>query len=419
MNERENLITGNGGDLTVFGTADLAVVTRPAQEQLRYARRPKKVPPELIEQALRNNPLESIPRWDFSAEVASSSVFRQQLPELMAQLLRTQFLMLADMGLTFSSTDAEIEAAVAKKTREKPDVGPYVKSMAGLLMFFRDLFAFVEFIIDKGFFSEKHLTSVYTIVSAFTSLMPNTADALRLFKPIGAQIKFNHDRYIFEIPTVLPASNLPEILLAMPVCFFGGTESTLGNDDPRPSTKMKLLCDAVGSKSFAWLYQMYNRRDRNIEQNFKGMPDPIPSDYVEFRKQLSTMVDLEVIATPYHGIASEEWKDPNWLAGIDPIAFALHRDIPFVTIFKRWSGSGIFPLLGDLMGDTISHIRTNMRLLEKFSASTYWHRGNNLYDNGQMLLGGSSRGGNNGLVEFAEKMLRAFEQGTVFEFLRT
>ncbi len=367
-------------------------------------RKPKFVSPELVAQAIANNPLETMPHWQFSDEVKASSTFRQALPQLRNSFLNTHFLLLADNGITFETPATEMSQKLSQLKQGKAHLSKHIEAVETCFRAFQKIFSFTDFIVEKGRFEEKHLTSLHSMCTAFAALN-DPIRAARLMKPIGLQVEFNRERYIFELPTVFSTSNLPEILLAMPVCFLD-VNSTVNEADPHPSAHLKMLCDIVSSKNFTWFYQMYNRRDRSIK-DFKGA-DPIPSDYLEFRTGLKPLIDLEVICTPYHSIASKEWADPAWLAGIDPVALGLYSNLPFFTMFKRWSGNGIFPLLPDLMGDTISHMASNISKLDNFRHDSYWYKGNNLENN---LLSGR-------LPQFAQEIIDAFKEGKVFQFLR-
>lgn len=373
-------------------------------------RKRRAVPPELIQQAIANNPLDTVPRWQFTDEILAANSFRQSFPELKAAFMRTHFLFLQDLGFSFDMEDHDIKEKTAKLLREKSSLTTHVQASSDCLRAFSELFSFLDFIIEKGRFQEKHLTSLQTVCTSFAALAADPVQAARLMKPIGAQIAFNRERYIFEIPTVLSTNNLPEILLAMPVCFMSGTGvRSSKEDDPPVSDAARTFCDLVGSVSFAWFYQMYNRRDRTIQANLENFLDPVPSDYLEFRPQLAPMVDLEVICTPYHHIASKEWADPAWFGGIDPIALGVQKGIPFVTIFKRWSGNGVFPLLPELMAGTIQHLSANTNKLGNFN-SPYW------YKTMTSSLYLSNAGGV--LSAFAKRLIQTFGEGKAVDLLR-
>jgi hypothetical protein len=396
--------TESNGEELGIKTVSQAEMTAFDRQSYRGVRKPKIVPQELIDLAIRNNPLESIPRWQFTDEVKASSVFRQNFPTLKSGFLRQQFLQLADIGITFENSIVEIEEIIQSE-QDDNHLRVHLSSLKNSFMAMREIFLFLDFILEKDKFEEKHLTAIHTICNAF-NLIGDQKRRERFIAPIAKMCLFNRERYIMEMPTVLSVDNLPELLLAFPVCFLNGlsAKNKIGND-PEPSEAVRLICDAVGSTSFAWFYQMYNRRDRLITA-YKGA-DPIPADYLEFRTQLSSLIDLDVIATPYHEIASTEWADPAWRSSIDPIAFGIQQEIPFITIFKRWSGNGIFPLIPDLMADTIDHIAKHVDRLNSFNTNTYWYKGTS----------GTCLG--NGLKSFGNTVVAKFKEGKIIEFLRS
>lgn len=405
------LLAVASSDLEQFGMKPATIAELARVDELSPMMRLRKrrvVPPELIQQAIANNPLETVPRWQFTDEVLAATSFRQSFPELKTAFMQTHFIFLQDLGFAFGMQDQEIVEKTAKYAREKSGLTTHLQASSDCLLAFNRLFSFIDFIIEKGRFQEKHLTSLQTICTAFGALAADPVQAARLMKPISAQIAFNRDRYIFEIPTVLAMNNLPEILLAMPVCFLQGKGVRPSNDDdPQVSEAAKMICDLVGSRAFAWFYQIYNRRDRDIKGNLQNFLDPVPSDYLEFRTCLAPMIDLEMICTPYHHIASREWTDPTWLAGIDPIALGIQKGIPFVTIFKRWSGNGVFPLLPELMAGTIEHLTACSNKLSNFK-NPYWYKApapSTYLSNSRMLTG------------FVNKIIEAFGRGEVVKLL--
>ncbi|MFH1632135.1 MAG: hypothetical protein ABIA47_03940 [bacterium] len=77
----------------------------------------------------------------------------------------------------------------------------------------------------------------------------------------------------------------------------------------------------------------------------------------------------------------------------------------------RWSDSGLFPLIGEMVADTISFLRTNKERLEGFGQSPYWHTPDGSA-NGSLLHAGDVLQGR------AREMIRHFEAGTLFNYLR-
>jgi hypothetical protein len=402
----KELIVPTGFEELGVVAADLAELTKPRPGG-QIARKPKVVPQSLIDLAVKNNPLESLPRWQFSGEAAAQSTFRQALPKLKEGFFKMHFMLLDELGITFETKDEEVLRLVKAKVSTSQSMKTYIDALVTSYSTFKRIFAFVETIAHYGRFEEKHLTSVYSICEAYATLN-DVVRSSRMMKLIDTQVAYNQERYIFELPTVLPISNLAEIILAMPVTFVGGLNSSVTDRYPSVSTPTQLVCDLVGTRSFAWLYQMYNLRNRSLK-DFPSL-DPMPSDYAEFRKVAGGLCDLELIATPYHHLVTEEWRDTRWVPLIDPVALALYRDIPFVTIMKRWSGNGIFPLLCDLIGNTVDHLKLNLGTLKAFPRTWWVYGDTGISRPGDALAAGS-------LPPFAKEVIKEFEQGTVFNFL--
>mgnify|MGYP001606539825 FL=1 len=77
----------------------------------------------------------------------------------------------------------------------------------------------------------------------------------------------------------------------------------------------------------------------------------------------------------------------------------------------RWSDSGLFPLVAEMVADTMEHLRINTRKLEGFGAA-YWYfqnvnSTNHLIDRNPYNL-----------IVFAQATIKAFEEGRLFQFLR-
>lgn len=230
---------------------------------------------------------------------------------------------------------------------------------------------------------------------------------------------------ILSFETVIPVKYLPDLLSACPVWFVHSKEKLsydLEKEDPKVDHATKFFCDLVGSREFAWFYQIYNRRTRPFSA-FDGR-DIMPLPIMKICEAAKSCFDYLVIATPYHDIASTEWTDSEWLRNIDPFLFGFVKDLPYMFLLGRWSGTGLFPLLGDMVADTMDHLRKNHHLLNNFRSNSYWYKGegtrrlNN--DKVVVVLDNSSRdnGDNEVLFPFVQKIIEAFEEGSLFQFLR-
>jgi hypothetical protein len=216
---------------------------------------------------------------------------------------------------------------------------------------------------------------------------------------------------ILSMHTVIPVKYLPDLLVTAPVWFISSREGLTdltGENDPKPDHAVKYFCDEVGTKEFAWLYQIYNRRTRPLKQ-FDGR-DIIPLPLMQIIEQAKNVFDYTVIATPYHDIASREWTDPKWLRNLDPFLFGFMKNLPYMFLLGRWSGTGLFPLMLDMIADTIDHLRLNKQKLRNFSNNPYWYKGG-VRGNLDCLDSGN-------LVAFADEVIKAYDENRLFEFLR-
>jgi hypothetical protein len=235
----------------------------------------------------------------------------------------------------------------------------------------------------------------------------------------GARRVFHlmHQQGILHIDTVIPIRYLPEFTVACPVWYAEGRDGDVKNqlheDDPRVSPFVTYLCDQVGSKEFAWFFQLYNRRTRLLS-SFQSNRDIMPPKLVKLLGVARQVFDYTAIATPYHGEASRDWQDAKWLRQIDPFLLGFNRDVPFIFILGRWSGTGIFPLFLDMIADTMAHLESHKQLLHNFSVNTYWYRGGN--GNSDLLSMGG--GQPHPLEPFADQVLAAYREGRLFQFLR-
>lgn len=214
--------------------------------------------------------------------------------------------------------------------------------------------------------------------------------------------------------SVMDMRHLPEITFAFPVWFVHGKSPLYDHtneEDPQIDDAIKYFANCVGTKEYAWFYQIFNRRTRPLS-HFRGK-DIMPPALVKIMNEAKSTFDYVAILTPYHDIASREWSDPNWLRNIDPIMIGFIKGLPQMFVLGRWSGTGIFPLLLDCIADTANFIRLNKHLLKNFKNSTYWYKGNSL--NNDCL---SDDNNSNGLEEYADKLLAAYDAGCLFEFLR-
>jgi hypothetical protein len=238
------------------------------------------------------------------------------------------------------------------------------------------------------------------------------------FKKVREAFTLMHNNNLLNHSSVIEVKYLPELTYAFPVCFVStkeGFQDNSDNDDPEPDEVVKFFADSVGSREYAWFYQIYNRRTRPLSK-FQGK-DIMPPNLVKIMKQAKDLFDCVVIMTPYHDLASREWSDPNWLRNIDPVMVGFLKGLPYMFILGRWSGTGIFPMLLDCIADTSNHLKLNKHLLENFKRNSFWYRGFGGPDsipNSYLSKDGRE---SNGLESYVDRLLFAYDKGLLFPFL--
>lgn len=335
----------------------------------------KDIDPKKVRQAAENLPFAEIVKFRVMAEQAGTEV--KDVAALAQEFLAGTFANLETAGVSYSvngdvnEDEEEKNVAKAKQTSEQLGMAGQVESI------------------------EEEYQKFKGIRRAFTLMNRNN---------------------ILTMETVLDVKHLPDLLVAAPVWFVSAKEpldDLTAVDDPLSDDAIKFFCDLVGSEQFAMLYQIYNRRTRPLSQ-FKGR-DIIPLPLLKILESARQTFDYVVIATPYHKIASKEWADPDWLSNLDPFLIGFMKDLKYMFLLGRWSGTGLFPLMLDMIADTMDHLSLNKEKLGKFPANSYWYHKDS---NEELLQPCATCNVNTVLITFAEKVLRAYDAGHLFDFLR-
>jgi hypothetical protein len=308
--------------------------------------RAKRVPPEMIAQALNNEPFEDYPRAYACRRVCDQggearNRFNQSYRQAAEGFLRRTF-----HSLTYIP---EISFDIERVSEENEQ-----KALHAVKLSFQ-----YKVGMDRQVSS---LEEAYRGIRALRTVFGNTGQA-------GS----------FNMETVVPSRYLPELLMAAPVWF-------ISTNRPRvPLLDVRYFCDLVASDRFAYLFQLYNYKPRSFRE-FGGR-DIMPVPIMHLVEKIKEFFDYLVIATPYHDMASEEWRiwerssaravGGRWIRNIDPFLFGFLKQIPELMFFiGRWSGTGLFPLVSDMIADTIDHIGKHKDLLVniKRSGSKPWYR---------------------------------------------
>lgn len=116
--------------------------------------------------------------------------------------------------------------------------------------------------------------------------------------------------------------------------------------------------------------------------------------------------------TPYHDKAGAEWDSLVWQRNIDPYIIGFLKNVPFMLVLGRFSDSGTFPLYSEMVADTMNFLRTNIARLRGFDRG-----GEGIYWLNNASRHWFSRMGTR-LERHTEEMLKAYEQGILFDWLR-
>jgi hypothetical protein len=404
-------------DLTIFSeaayiteqnTLSIDYLSSLNSKIVKYSPRRKNIPIELVEIAISNNPLSEVIKIQFNGDTSQTN-YVEGIQQLKTAFLQEHFIMFNDRNLTFDSSNEEIERKAREICHQSQNLTAHVDSLKKCFVAFKTVFDFITFATQKNRFEEKHLQSLHSIMSSYSGIN-DAQNAAQMMTAMQTLIEFNKARYIFEMPIILSSSCLADILLAMPV-WYKTVLDTSSSNDPRVSENTEWICDFVGTQSFAMLYQIYNRRDRNISA-FPNLPDPKPSHYADFFTQHGNLFAFNVITTPYHHISSKEWANPNWLASVDPCSLGFFNNIPFFMVTHRWSGNGILPYFADMIADTIIHLNENKSKLNNFRDDTFWYKSNNA--NFGNCLGNPST-----LITFASCLINNYDRGNALQFLKS
>ena len=98
----------------------------------------------------------------------------------------------------------------------------------------------------------------------------------------------------------------------------------------------------------------------------------------------------------------------------DPLLLGFMKDVPYIFLLGRWSGTGIFPGIQELIAGTMEHLETHRDALSNIRGDTPWHHSKwaCLHKSGGIIKM------NHVLVPFAEQVLDAFGSGKLFSLLR-
>src|SRR3989338_16641 len=392
----------------------------------------KTVPTVTVVKANQNKPLEGLPRDDDEVQIGDDPSALQQF---MSDYLRRLFPSLATIDIDYNVVDFDTSQdelmIVAQEARynslKMATQAERLREEYKRFVITRQMLVWIweQNLLRSGTkLSPAILTALVRLVETGVS---STDKAAKLAQ-IQQVLSFMSTNDLLRPNTVIPLHLLPELYMAAPVWYFVPTEnhfaarhgSLWGNDDPQVGPDIKFFCDVVpDSQNWIDLFLLFNRRLRLISL-YSG--EEIPPNIMELLPKAVEVFDYVVIMTPYHDVAGREWEDPAWQRAIDPYVVGFKKGLPFFFLLGRYSQSGVFPLLSELIADTIEYLRNVGDRLKVFNGTNhggkqnsyaYWFVRNELHERStnSSLLGTI-------LKKQVEDMLAAFENGQLFDWLR-
>ena len=357
------------------------------RERLPVHAHMKAVPEATVAQVAANKPLPRIPRTHETPRDP------RQKKELLNLVLRALFPVMADFRADFSVldyTDAELDREVAETAENYRAMG---------------------------------LAAEITIME----------EQVASFKAIRSALAMIWEENLVRPDSIIPIRYLPDLFMAAPVWYFWadeagqkeGASAWVKPDPGPPQAAVKYFCNLFPNQPWYDTFQLWNRRMRTLAQ-YKG--EVIPPHVARRMRKAIPLFDYIVIATPYHDHASMEWQDPRWLRAIDPYVLGFRKGIPFFFVLARFTDAGTFPLYQELVADTIEFLRTHQDKVQGFNTADhpFWHHvpvGDAKEWRMMMIAAGENyyRPGNTlgaYLVGHVKQLLRMFEEGHLFDWLR-
>jgi hypothetical protein len=239
----------------------------------------------------------------------------------------------------------------------------------------------------------------------------------RSFKAVREMLSKSKD--LMQPQTFVPIEYLSHIFPAAPVWFHYAGSKEQHEMHIRATVHPDLLhskalhfASLIKTQEWADFYLMFNRITRPLSM-YVG--DHIPEHIFERIETYGTLFDHVVIATPYTDVVAKEWQAAAWQRMVDPYVIGFANNVPFMFILGRFSDSGIFPLHSEMVADTMNFLRTNMHTLDNLNKPRRCHflqKENAEPVQWSKTVGTSYRA-------TAQKALAAYQQGRLFDYLRT
>jgi uncharacterized UPF0160 family protein len=229
-----------------------------------------------------------------------------------------------------------------------------------MLGFFK---SFEEYVI-KNQVDYHNANALILAMQMYVSMLPEkNKTKSRLINALKSLVEIKTKANILEIPQILPIENIVETALAFPVWFVGNSNKGHDTDQffKKNSIPAKLqgMINVYSSQSGSYS----SRRWAYGINDFEGQ-DVTPMDIAFNISKIEALFDFVVIGTPYHDLASKNWKSPAfWQRNIDPVLLGFINGCNYFVVIRRWSASGLFPRIPEMIADTMDHLKSNKSIL--------------------------------------------------------
>ncbi len=211
--------------------------------------------------------------------------------------------------------------------------------------------------------------------------------------------------------SVIPNTALVDLLFAAPVVYH----DVAGDVINQRLALRNYMSNIFSGKNFANFYQMYNVQNFSISQ-FNNKSDVMTMYISEVLGKAKQVFDIVAIFTPYHSHAVSSWLNgASFGINRDPYLIGINVDSSDVYLLGRWVGSGVFPNFFSMVQDTIENLKVNGSLTANIAGSMRWIKS---FGDNTVFLQGSDAAKNRELAPFCERILKSFDENTLFDFLR-
>jgi hypothetical protein len=402
-------------------TTETMLGVAPSPTRLPAHVKMKEIPPEAVAAANRNKPLEGAPRNEQPVVAASDDP--TVIVRGLSAYLEHEFPAMHNLGLNFNVVgyDATTEKALVDDAIAAcQEMGMEAQGKATVDEYGR-------FKATRDMLAQMAENKMFSAGSSFTpSLLKGTLLYLksiqsperkqRIAQGLRGMYEYMAERGLMPTATFLPLHYLPEMFAAAPVTFvaFEDQDMRLAQQalqEARIPTITSRLCNLFPNNSrWACLVQLFNHSPRPL-QTFRG--DVIPPSIVRLITRAKAVFDNVLILTPYLDIAGDSWRGNEWQRAIDPFVVGISAGSPVFCVLGRFSNSPDFPLLSEMIADTMAFVAANKQHLKSMNARNItWYRP----EGTKGIPWGEELG--HFLFELLSDMEGAYAEGRLFDWMR-